>query len=566
MMSRNRVFLVALASIPSLLGAWASQAQAQIVINEFVKEERSAGSGGVTDAREFVELYNAGATPVPIGGWSISTYRLTGNNTTGTVGAAGAYYGTDVITPGTVLNPGQYYVMGAAGVPNVNQVISFNEIYQDGVGTVLELRSGGATTDPLVDAVGYDMFRVTAANTNLPDRVQPTVEQAAQLGGGYWGQLFSVNVDTSLGNVPTSLGRWRNGKDSNRNGLDFGHLPMTPGASNLLPSAPAYIVPNVDAMTPDTVVGGYNASFVLPRVVNPTVATSVNPKAIPASPQGGNAIVAWDETGGGNAVYTTTLVNKFDLYAYLDPTPYVVAGNESTVYGIGTTDPFYATPDPGNDLLVAATVPQNSNTGIGWLFQKDSTPHTAKLMLVDFNDGGDSKPAIGDWTVLETIDLGAAAAPAGWHRLGVDYNPATGAVTAFYDGQTFNHTVSANRDGTFYVGYREGLPDAGGVNARPATYDLYVPPAEDADFNNDNIVNGNDFLIWQRGFGGAGTNATGDADGNGQVNAADLAIWKAKFGTPGATPATAAIPEPATAMLALAGLASCVAGTRSRRA
>jgi hypothetical protein len=70
-------------------------------------------------------------------------------------------------------------------------------------------------------------------------------------------------------------------------------------------------------------------------------------------------------------------------------------------------------------------------------------------------------------------------------------------------------------------------------------------PASDADFDNDNDVDGQDFLIWQRGNGAAGANGAGDANGDGQVNGADLTVWKEKFGGP----PIAAVPEPATAAL-----------------
>src|SRR5690606_17154808 len=81
-----------------------------------------------------------------------------------------------------------------------------------------------------------------------------------------------------------------------------------------------------------------------------------------------------------------------------------------------------------------------------------------------------------------------------------------------------------------------------------------APGGDDADFDDDQDVDGADFLIWQRGFGGAGSNGTGDANGDSQVNAQDLAIWKAAFG--GA--AVSAVPEPTGAALgglALLGLA-----------
>jgi hypothetical protein len=73
----------------------------------------------------------------------------------------------------------------------------------------------------------------------------------------------------------------------------------------------------------------------------------------------------------------------------------------------------------------------------------------------------------------------------------------------------------------------------------------------DADFDDDQDVDGNDFLRWQRGLGSPGTNANGDANGDGQVNATDLAIWKTAFGGPAAT----AVPEPSSVLLGLgAGL------------
>ena len=96
------------------------------------------------------------------------------------------------------------------------------------------------------------------------------------------------------------------------------------------------------------------------------------------------------------------------------------------------------------------------------------------------------------------------------------------------------------------------------------TYDISTAtPAQDADFNNDNIVDGNDFLIWQRNLGaGSATNAEGDADGNATVDAADLAAWKNTFGTAGSTAAVAAVPEPAGAAFAAFLLAAGIANRK----
>jgi hypothetical protein len=92
--------------------------------------------------------------------------------------------------------------------------------------------------------------------------------------------------------------------------------------------------------------------------------------------------------------------------------------------------------------------------------------------------------------------------------------------------------------------------------------------ASNADFDGNGIVDGNDFLKWQRGLGMTSqtNNQNGDANGDGSVTAADLAIWKTKFGGPGATAAASAVPEPASfAMLGLGLLAGGTLVRTSRR-
>ncbi len=61
----------------------------------------------------------------------------------------------------------------------------------------------------------------------------------------------------------------------------------------------------------------------------------------------------------------------------------------------------------------------------------------------------------------------------------------------------------------------------------------FVQALANADFNNNSFVDGADFIIWQRGFGSTGaqaTNATGDANGDMLVDGVDLGIWQANYG------------------------------------
>ena len=92
---------------------------------------------------------------------------------------------------------------------------------------------------------------------------------------------------------------------------------------------------------------------------------------------------------------------------------------------------------------------------------------------------------------------------------------------------------------------------------------LLQPPG---DFNRDNIIDGRDFLLWQRELGSAVAipGAGADANVDGLVTNADLAIWQTNLGAT-SSPTTASnntpIPEPAAALLA----AASIVFTRLRR-
>ncbi len=74
-----------------------------------------------------------------------------------------------------------------------------------------------------------------------------------------------------------------------------------------------------------------------------------------------------------------------------------------------------------------------------------------------------------------------------------------------------------------------------------------------ADFDSSTVVDGADFLNWQRNFLATGQidNSNGDADLNGVIESADLTVWESQFGTSPAIAAGGAVPEPASCWLAL---------------
>ena len=86
------------------------------------------------------------------------------------------------------------------------------------------------------------------------------------------------------------------------------------------------------------------------------------------------------------------------------------------------------------------------------------------------------------------------------------------------------------------------------------------------DYNDDGVVDGADFLAWQRQLGTSVAAYSGaDGNGDGVVDAADFVIWRERFGNsvPAAATASAAVPEPSS--LALLCLTIAIALRQRRR-
>jgi hypothetical protein len=128
----------------------------------------------------------------------------------------------------------------------------------------------------------------------------------------------------------------------------------------------------------------------------------------------------------------------------------------------------------------------------------------------------------------------------------------------FFDGFSLDSfgviirtTSGAVRNGVFTFSISD-LTYTGGT--------AFVPPAVPGDYNGNGTVDAADYVAWRKG----GT-LSNEVDTPGTVNAADYTEWRARFGnTAGSGLAAGAVPEPASAMLALlAGLA--MAGSWRRR-
>ncbi|MBN1852494.1 MAG: PEP-CTERM sorting domain-containing protein [Pirellulales bacterium] len=229
-------------------------------------------------------------------------------------------------------------------------------------------------------------------------------------------------------------------------------------------------------------------------------------------------------------------------------------GGENALTEVDNIDVQWSTPT-GLSLQVNTTTGATSLMNIsGEAIPLNGYQITSASGLLD--------PTSGGWSSLQNQDYegnGSPGAGNGWEEggsisassiaeaylLGSSTLAIGGSIAI---GNPFDGGL-ANQDLVFQYSIAGGRLLTGSV-------EYFAGPGENADFNSDSVVDGNDFLIWQIGLGltGQTNNSNGDANGDGTVNGDDLAVWKSQFGTGGAAGGAAgsAIPEPGT--LGLFGL------------
>lgn len=136
-----------------------------------------------------------------------------------------------------------------------------------------------------------------------------------------------------------------------------------------------------------------------------------------------------------------------------------------------------------------------------------------------------------------------------------------GSALAAGASSTFTATFDTATAGLFSASYTlsfsdEDLPGATALGDLSLLLTGEIITAVDhADFNESGLVDGQDLLIWQTGFGNGTTLAAGDANGDELVDAEDLTIWQNQFGTTSSLSANSqAVPEPGALWVALTGL------------
>jgi hypothetical protein len=237
----------------------------------------------------------------------------------------------------------------------------------------------------------------------------------------------------------------------------------------------------------------------------------------------------------------------------------------SLTVGVGSVDNDVEVNVDLYGLTRLGATPDIDFTGDYYLGPNDTTGAT--MLQDDFltpasDHGSNANPVAG------TTDVAGSAALLAF--LNSQYNSGLGADQYIF--------LRLNVDGDML---ESGVPAVTGYNVTTANdNDSSDPPqphplrpkidyttsvvTEDADFDGDGDVDGDDFLTWQRhvAMDSGATLAEGDANGDEAVDGDDLTLWEGQFGT--AVAVAAPVPEPATAALALVAAAAWSGMGRSK--
>jgi hypothetical protein len=373
-----------------------------IVINEFRHDDNGL------DDLEFIELYNADTVAIDISGWLLRQGGPSGDDDE-------PDYETlfDVI-----LNPGEFYVLGAAGVSPDQELESDDFLSNDPASLELVTPCG-----EVIDTIAWARRNGVIAVTTE---------------GWIWGDLYSY--------IPLhgeSMSRWLDGLDSDNNADDFGVRRPTPGASNDSTITADFHM-DLDAL------GSYSSQFfgqwrdaliIDPNQTGPIVDNvDWNPNPVDSPPGGGLAITFWDPDGGSNHYHSEALFDgaAFDVWMYFDTS--TLLSGEQVFWTIGLRGSAV------NDASNSDSGGLAGQTGVLWEYRRTASAN--KLTLFDAGTGGGRVA----WDALGSLILSSGSTPPGWYRLGLSVDP-NGAVVGIFDTEVFSAGTTSTALGSLHIVY-----------------------------------------------------------------------------------------------------------------
>ena len=511
----------------AVLGCFAGPARAALQITEIMFDP------GNEDVWEWIEVRNTGPDPVNLHG------ALAGRLDDPNLPDATPFIDS-TLTTNTIIPVGGVAVLFDADLPGVTNADYLDQVFRDAWGLsgsvplvgvrafpeLINTESGGGSVGFWADSTNYGLDLVPDGMGGLKV-------------GGFAKALFSIDYRTGFpaGDNMSSI-TW-NGNGGNGGYQDGANWQKSTVAGGAATSVLTY-APGDDVANPGIVPGGTAPSGI--------TITEVLYHPAPITESTWEWIEIYNNTG-----------NAIDF----ENSPYVFDDLTGGILDSANINSG-AIPDGGVAILFNGTALSPAQIQGAW--DPTATKNINFIPVTSWPGLSNTGETIALWSSLSAYEMdaeeGRATANAEAvlaYGAGGDWPPDTEGASIYLEslaadpndgGANWNLSQGDDQIGSFYASNVTVLHAGGDVG----TPGMFVAGAvEDADFDNDNDVDGDDFLIWQRGYP-TGSHAEGDANEDNLVNAADLTIWESQYGSAPPLQAIAAVPEPASVGLVILAL------------
>lgn len=466
--------------VPRLSWRSTSDAEAPVVDTIIAGQTVYARVEGVPGEEFVIEIWEEDG----VGDDKIDTLSVTvGAAGFGTAAWAAAWQGNDGDDP-----QNEYYLF--YDVPFSISNFS-SELLEVSVGAGVDLN---AFSNPLSydwggSGPGEGVIDVVLDRLDSDDPIDPTKQTWVVIHGrngsfdgtdGNVMQQLAEAVDVASGDDQVITLDWRDGADSPLVTDFFGESWLLPVAQWAMQSLTAY---------------GFTTSLV--NLVGHSWGGVISGELAGAFPGGVNTVVAIDPAEDAIPPFGTTY-----------STNNVTFGGENSSYSWA----FYS-----KDGLGGLAGNEETPTTADEAFVVADSEHTVVVQLVTAM----ILNPVGSASRFFSLDRLLAMNDGPWQRNSVTENGVIAAESGGYEA-----LILSTDDGTKPL-------DIDYLNNGPLV-------ADPGDYDQDNDIDGSDFLFWQRSFGATGASLPADGNFTGTVDAGDLQIWRANYG---ATSSTAINPE-----------------------
>ncbi len=548
----------------------ANTAQAQLEITEIMYNTSTASEQNW----EYIEIRNTGAAPITFdGGWvgSIGEGYTAGFNPNIIADPSGGDQpvtnltvpagGVAVLYEGFSTSFDQQVFRDAWGLPGTTQLIPMQFRFAP------FLNNGGESIGIWQDTPSYQADLLNDSMLPFVDGVDTTGEV-----GGYANTLATVDY-SNASPWPTSpadgVSIQFTGTGSYQDGANW-YAHDVVGAPGTLTSTV------VTAAGADINSGGMGGDFGSPGVTFGTPspgAPSIIISEIMYNPRSSEANTAWE--------WIEIYNNSGAAIDFADPGSDYYFGDDDLAETPDAKLTVGLIPDGGTAIIYDAVDNNLADMQAAWGAGINFIPSNAWPGLSNSSDGIGIWDSLSDYSTDRTNDdFANAISVVQYDDSDSDGDPLTladnwpvdnGAASIYLKDLSLDQTVGADWSiGDDFDGFNATqltgtvTVHPGGDVGSPGTWSAFVPVTGlDGDFNDDGTVDAADYTVYRDNFGLDSAALNGNGTGGATVTTADYDLWVLSYGNSSSSASSAAVPEPTTALLLLAGVTGLLARRNS---